>query len=183
MVRLITIVYNTFRMRQPKTRYRTLTGIGMVAAGLCLLLPACKGNLDSFEITEAKTCSDVDADLKPVDVSSEFPAGTDHVRCWFSWKNAKRGMKLTARWYNTAEDIHILDYPLTLTRRSDNGIVSLQMSKGKTLPPGSYRVDLATDVRLRSRVVKSVPFTVLPPTPESSASSKPSGPSSSPASP
>lgn len=147
---------------------RALKGAAIGAAVISVvLLPACQRNVPPFEITDAKTCLEISADRTPVTVVSEFSPQTNQVHCWFAWQNAKRDLKLTARWYNTSEGLHILDFPLTLTRRSDQGAVSLKMPQGRSLPVGAYRVDFSLDSVLGPKVVKSVPFTVQspPPTP------------------
>ena len=113
---------------------------------------------DPFEISEVKFCRNVDKNRNPGDVTSKFPQGTQTIYAWFSWKNAPRSQKITAGWHYVSEDIHILDTPITLTRRTDQGVLSLKMPKDKSLPEGSYRLDIAAD----GKVLKSASFTVLP---------------------
>ena len=112
----------------------------------------------TFEITNLKLCTGVDENRKPIQITSKFPAGIQTVYGWFSWKEADPNLKMTARWFYETENIHILDFSITLTRRSNEGAVSLQMPGGKNLPDGSYRLDL----EVNGKVVKSAAFTVLP---------------------
>ena len=116
---------------------------------------------DPFEITDIKFCQNVDKNRNPIDMTSKFPAGTQVIYAWFSWKNAPRSQKIIAGWHYVSEDIHILDTPITLTRRSDQGVLSLRMPKDKSLPEGSYRLDISIDEKTK-KVLKSASFTVRP---------------------
>ena len=112
-----------------------------------------------FKITELKLCQEVDKDRNPVKITTEFPAGTNTVYAWFAWKDAERGLKITAHWHYTTENIAILDFSVALNRSADHGVIMLRMGEGKTLPAGSYRLDIEVD----SKVIKSISFTALPP--------------------
>lgn len=141
------------------------------AGALVVLLPACGNQATSaprnFAVTEAKMCRDVDEARRPIGVTTDFPSETDRMHCWFAWKDASRGLQLTARWYYVSEDFHILDVPVSLTRVSDYGVVSLIMPQGKTLPSGSYRLEL----KAGKKIVKTLTFTVLPSSPAPPAGS------------
>jgi hypothetical protein len=110
----------------------------------------------SFEITDIKMCKQVGEDRKPMGVTTAFPPGTQTVHAWFAWKNGEPGFKVVAKWNYASENIRILDYPFELTRVADNGIVSLRMPAGKSLPDGTYRLDFEAD----GKVVKSATFKV-----------------------
>lgn len=154
------IDYPLFRNLEEINRNRQTAFVGCLLLTLLLSLWGCKGWLaPSVEITEIKTSLGIDANRRPVDVASEFPTGTNGVYCWFSWKNAPLNLPMKVRWFYTSGDIHILDYPLTLTRVSDNGALSLRMPSGKILPSGSYRLDL----EVKGKVIKSISFAVLEP--------------------
>jgi hypothetical protein len=163
------------RYRSEVTAMRGNIMGGSVRAAACaaavagaLAGAACRGQGSvpaSFKIAEATMCADVDDDRQPLGVTSEFPAGTREVYGWFSWKNAAIGLPVLSRWYYETANIQILTLSVALTRVSDHGAVSLKMPEGKTLPSGSYRLDLS----VRGKVVKSVPFTVLAPPAASSA--------------
>lgn len=115
---------------------------------------------ERFEITDIKLCRNVDENRRPIEITSKFPAGTQTIEAWFAWKNAQSNReKIIAKWYYTSEDIHILDFPVTLTRRSDSGVILLKLPPGKTLPSGSYRLD----IEVGGKTVKSADFTVLSP--------------------
>lgn len=122
------------------------------------LLAACEGGFSrpSLEITEAAMSLGIDADGNPVEVTSEFPLGTETVYCSFSWKGGKPGLTVLARWHYTSGDIRILDTTFNLTRVSDRGVLSLKMPPGKPLPAGEYRLDIES----KGKVLKSVSFTV-----------------------
>ena len=121
--------------------------------------PLCSAAEPAFKITDLKICQDVDKDRNPIKITNEFPAGTSAVYAWFAWEGGKAGFQITAKWHYATEDIHILDFPVTLTRTSDRGVIILRMGTGKTLPPGSYRLDIEAG----GKVIKSALFTALPP--------------------
>lgn len=129
------------------------------ALTVLVVMAGCRGPGDpvaSFEVTEAKMATDVNADRQPLNTTSEFPPGTDQVHCWFAWKNARPGLPLTARWHYQTDRINILNLRVALNRASDTGAFTLRMPPGKTLPPGEYRIEL----EVKGKLVKSVPFTV-----------------------
>jgi hypothetical protein len=146
-------------------RNMPLAFAGVTLATFLLSFLGCGAQMSHpAEIIDAQMSLGLDANRRPVEITSEFPPGTLEVYCWFSWKNANPGLQITARWYYTSGNIHILDYPLTLTRVSDNGALSLRMPPGKTLPAGSYRLDL----EVKGKVLKSVSFIILEASPSSS---------------
>ena len=109
-----------------------------------------------LEITDAKTCSSFDAERNPIGVTSEFPAGTGTIHCWFAWKNMRNNPLITARWRYVDEEIPVLDFPITLTRRSGTGITILQMPKNRALPSGSYQLNLES----QGKILKTISFKV-----------------------
>ena len=127
---------------------------------IAVSLSACAGMKDrdaDIFITDAKTAIGVDDKYKPVDATRTFPEGTTKVFCCFSWKDARRGIKIVAKWHYVTDDIHILDYVFAIPRKEGSGGVSLAMPDGKVLPPGLYRVTLGTD----DRELKLIMFKVL----------------------
>lgn len=113
--------------------------------------------LPRFRITDAKMALTVDAERRrPVKITSEFPAGTQTVHCWFAWKDAEPDLPMVARWSYETDHRRIFDSSFALPRLSDRGVVSLHMPQGQSFPPGVYRVDLI----VQDHVVKSLWFTV-----------------------
>jgi len=111
----------------------------------------------SFRIVDANTTTLINEKLKPVGVTSVFPAGTATVNCWFQWSNAMPKTKIIASWRYVTDDIRILDYAFDLPRKAGSGGVSLSMPEGKELPAGTYQVELKKD----KRTLKAVTFRVL----------------------
>jgi hypothetical protein len=107
---------------------------------LTFAVVSCTRNLLTF--TDAKIATSVDEKLMPVQATNVFPAGTKQVFCWFKWKDAIVGTKISARWHFVTDNIHILDYEFTIPRREGTGGISISMPEGKQLPDGMYKVDL-----------------------------------------
>ncbi len=108
-----------------------------------------------FRITEIKMAPAINEDLMPLKPMDSFPGGTSRVFCWFKWENAEVSSRIIAKWYYTSENINILNYPLNIPRRDGSGSVLLSMPEGKTLPSGSYRIDLVINNHtLKSREFK-----------------------------
>ena len=82
-----------------------------------------------FRLVDVKMAMGADENRNPVDVTNEFPAGTEKIYAAFTWENAESNLQVVARWYYTSEDIHILDSSFTLTRRSEKGVTTLTMQK------------------------------------------------------
>jgi len=122
-------------------------------------LPACSepASPQHLVVTEAVFSLGIGTDRKPAGITSEFPGGTSAVYCSFTWQSARPGAPITARWHYASGDIHIIDYPFTLTRAADSGTLSLKLPPGKTFPAGTYRLDFAE----KGKVIKSIAFTVL----------------------
>jgi len=137
-------------MRRNLMRFAAVT-LMMLFVGACSA-----AQVDSIQITDAKTASSIDAQYKPVGPANVFPAGTAKVACWFSWKNASKDAKVIAKWHYLTDDISILDHTFAVPRKEGSGGVMLTMPEGKTLPPGNYRVTL--DVS--GRTAKSLYFKV-----------------------
>jgi hypothetical protein len=57
------------------------------------------------------------------------------------------------------ENIPILDYTFMIPRKNGTGSVSLEMPQGKTLPEGTYHVELL----LKTKKLKSLAFKVTQP--------------------
>lgn len=108
-----------------------------------LLLSACSiPQSSSIRIIDVKIANAVDENLMPIKVTDTFPKGTPKVFCWFQWKDAKVDTEILAKWHYVTDDIRILDYTFKIPRKEGSGSVSLSMPEGKTLPSGSYRIDL-----------------------------------------
>ncbi len=117
-------------------------------------LVGCANN--PITITDAKIATGINEKLMPISVTDAFPSGTKTVFCWFQWKGAQIGTKITAGWYFITDDIHVLDYEFVIPRKEGFGSVSLSMPEEKTLPAGSYKVDLLVN----TRKLKSLTFKV-----------------------
>lgn len=111
---------------------------------------------EAFEITGLKFCLGGDENRNPINVTDKFSAGTQEVYAWFAWKNAPKSQAIIAKWSFESEDVPILDSPVVLTRKSDQGVLTLKMPKDKTFPAGDYRLDLEAD----GKVIKSATFKV-----------------------
>ncbi len=124
---------------------------------ITMVLSSCANQQTAnIRILDAKTALGVDARYRPVQPMKIFPDGTSRIYCWFSWNNAKKDIKILARWYYITDDLPILDYTFTIPRKKGMGSVSLLMPEGKTLPPGLYRVTLELD----KRTLKTLTFKV-----------------------
>ena len=127
---------------------------GFLAA---VMLSSCSPDLKSvINIVDAKIATGVDEKLLPVKVTDTFPIGTSTVSCWMEWKDARLNTQLVVKWHYVTDDVHIYDYSLTIPKKDGSGSVDLKMADGKSLPAGSYRVDIC----LGRRVLKSLTFTI-----------------------
>ena len=45
-----------------------------------------------IELLDIKTAKGIDEMYRPVEVTNVFPKGTSRVFCWFSWRNAVKGI-------------------------------------------------------------------------------------------
>jgi hypothetical protein len=128
-----------------------ITLLLIVSLGGCANL---KNN--KFVLVDAKIAMGIDDKFMPTGVNDNLPAGTTKVYCWFQWKNAPKETKILAHWHYATEDLPILDYTFIIPKKNGIGSVSLEMPQGKTLPSGTYRVDLL----LENKKIKSVVFKV-----------------------
>lgn len=120
------------------------------------MLSACSIEGPKIRLVDAKLAMAVDKDLMPVKVTDVFPKGTSNVSCWIQWRDAEINTQVLTSWHYLTDDIHILDYSLNISKREGAGNVALSMPDGKTLPSGSYKVDIF----LGKRLLKSLKFTV-----------------------
>ena len=108
-----------------------------------------------LRITEIKMAPAISENIMPLKPADSFPGGTSRVFCCFKWENAEVDSQIIAKWRYISENINILDYPFTIPRRDGAGSILLSMPEGKTLPSGSYRIDLVVNNRiLKSREFK-----------------------------
>ena len=107
-------------------------------------------------LVEAKIVTGVDDKLMPLNATDMFPQGTSKVSCWFRWRDARINTEILAKWHYVTDDVHILDYNFNIPKKDGMGSVTLTMPKGKTLPQGSYKVDLL----LNKRLLRSLTFKV-----------------------
>lgn len=128
----------------------------LLFAAICVLSSCSFIGPTEIRITDAKTVTGVDEKLMPVHITNAFPGGTSKVVCWFQWKEAKVNVEVTAKWHYVTDDIHILDYPFRIPKKTGAGSVALSAPEGKSLPGGLYKVELA----IGNRVLKSVNFTI-----------------------
>ena len=120
-----------------------LSGCGMFTSG-------------KLKITDIKMAPAISENLMPLQHTDSFPTGTSRVFCWFKWENAEVNTQIMAKWHYTSENINILNYPFAVPRRDGSGSILLSMPEGKTLPSGSYRIDLVVN----NSVLKSREFKV-----------------------
>ena len=109
-----------------------------------------------LRVTDIKMAPSISENLMPLRPSDSFPQGTSRVYCWFRWENAETGSQITAKWHYTSENIDILNYSLAIPRHEGSGSVLLSMPEGKSLPSGSYRIDLV----MNNRIVRSREFKI-----------------------
>ena len=109
-----------------------------------------------LRIIEIKMAPGISENLMPIKPTDSFPSGTSRVFCWFKWVNAEVNSQIVAKWHYTSENINILNYSLTIPRRDGSGSVLLSMPEGKTLPAGSYRIDLTRN----NHILKSCEFNI-----------------------
>ena len=114
----------------------------LILSAAILALPGCSFLNTDITITDAKIATGVDENLMPVKVTDVFPKDATKVSCWFQWRNAKINTQVLAKWHYVTDDVHILDYNFNIPKKDGNGSVVLSMPEGKTLPSGSYRVEL-----------------------------------------
>ena len=107
-------------------------------------------------LTDARMVTGVNEKLMPVEVKDVFLVGTSKVSCWFKWRDAKINLPILAKWHYVTDDIHILDYKFDIPKKDGMGSVALTMPEGKTLPVGSYKIDLLSNGKL----LKSLTFRV-----------------------
>jgi len=120
------------------------------------ILSACGLGDRDIVITDAKTVTDVDEKLAPVRTLDSFPAGTTKVSCWIKWKDAKINTELLTKWHYVTDDIHITDHAFVVPKKDGMGSVELAMPENRSLPPGSYKVDIT----LGNRILKTLSFKV-----------------------
>ena len=130
--------------------------LGLVSA-LCLMNAAAFAEDPPIQIVNIKTALNINDEFQPVHPTDSFAADTSKVFLWFQWKDSQINSPINARWTYLTENIHVLDYKITIPRRGGSGGVALAMPKGKTLPPGEYEVRLEYGKTL----LKSTQFRVL----------------------
>jgi len=123
-----------------------------------ILLSSCSVQQNAkIRLLDAKTAVSVDDKYMPVQATNVFPVGTSKVFLWFSWADARKDIKILAKWHYVTDDIPVLDYTFAIPRKTGTGSVSLSMPEGKTLPAGLYRVTLELD----KQSLRSLTFKVL----------------------
>ena len=139
-------------MRLGKIQYILIV---IFACSLALIFAYQLINRDIY-IVDAKTAVTVNEDLMPVKITDSFPRGTSRVYCWIKWRDARINIELVTKWRYLTDDIHIADHALIVPKKDGAGGVELAMPEGKTLPTGSYRID----IMMGRRVLKSIMFKV-----------------------
>jgi hypothetical protein len=137
-----------------------LTGAGLaLSASLSTAWVPAAGAAEagSIHVTEIRMASGIDERYEPVGPTEAFPIGTAKVYCWFSWENAPADMALKARWTYLTKKIKIFEYPVSIPKSSGAGGIAMAMPKGRSLPPGAYRIELLDE---RKKAVKSLDFSV-----------------------
>ena len=150
------------KLRLPK-RIDDMAGKNALALALAVLIAAsfvisgCQlFSSEKIKVLEIKMAAAINENLAPVKPADSFPSGTSSVYCCFKWENAEINSQIIAQWHYTSENINILNYSFNIPRRDGSGSVVLSMPEGKTLPSGSYRIDLI----LNNRTLKSREFRI-----------------------
>jgi hypothetical protein len=129
---------------------------------LCLMMVCASGSPgfaagSEIKVTDIRTASGISDQYEPVGAAAVFPLGTAKVYCWFQWENAPDGTALKARWTYLTKKIKIFEYPVSIPKTAGAGGIAMAMPKGRSLPPGAYRVELLDD---KKKPVKSLDFSV-----------------------
>ena len=135
---------------------RQLKFTGLLSV-LLVLFSISTAHAEAISITDIKMAHDIDGKYLPVNATKSFPSGTAKVFCWFAWKDATVDSQITVRWHYLTDDISILNYNFSIPRKQGSGGVALSMPEGKTLPPGSYQVELF----FADKKISSLQFAVL----------------------
>ncbi|MCX5668303.1 MAG: hypothetical protein NTY34_08400 [Candidatus Omnitrophica bacterium] len=130
--------------------------IVLILSAAIFALPGCSFLNSDITVTDAGIAAGIDDNLMPVKVTDLFPKGTSKVSCWFRWRNAKINTQVLAKWHYVTDDVHIVDYSFNIPKKDGSGGVTLSMPEGKTLPQGSYKVDLF----LGKKLLKPLSFKV-----------------------
>ena len=137
-------------MRYKNAAVIIISFIAAISVSGCALID------NNIVLLDAKTAASVNEDLLPVDVSGVFPLGTRSVSCWIKWKNARINTQVLSKWHYITDDIPILDHVFIIPKKEGAGSVTLTMPEGKSLPAGSYKIDLTCN----NRLLRSVKFKV-----------------------
>ncbi|MCX5976429.1 MAG: S-layer homology domain-containing protein [Coprothermobacterota bacterium] len=111
-----------------------------------------------LRITEAKICTQLDADNQPVDPGASFSASTtSKLYCWLAYTGAiPNKSELTVHWYYAGEQI---TEPTTVQAKQANGTAAFHIEMadaGSTFPAGEYKAELYAG----STLAITVPFTL-----------------------
>ena len=128
----------------------------LVATLLTVSLAACSLLPPKIRLLEAKMATAVDQNLIPVKVTDSFPRDSSKACCWIKWRDARINTQILASWHYLTDDIHILDYSFNIPKKDGSGGIALTMPDGRSLPSGSYKVDLFCGKSL----LRSLRFTV-----------------------
>ena len=115
----------------------------IVLCAIIISLSACSFFVSSdIHLVDVKTATAVDEKLMPVKITDVFPKDSSKVICWFQWNDAKVNTQVTAKWHYVTDDVHILDYPFHIPKKTGMGSVALSAPEGRPLPSGDYKVQL-----------------------------------------
>ncbi len=110
-----------------------------------------------IKLTEIRTAVGISDKYEPVGPTEVFALGTTKIYCWFKWENAAAAEPLQARWTYLTKKIKIFEYPVAIPKPEGAGGIAMAMPKGRSLPPGKYRVDLLDRTK---KSVGSIDFAV-----------------------
>lgn len=108
-------------------------------------------------IQEAKIITAADQNLLPIKITNVFPKDTSKIGTWIKWKNSKINTQLLVKWHYVTDDVPIYDYILNIPKREGIANVALSLPEGKSLPSGSYKVDILSG---KKRLFKTLTFKV-----------------------
>ena len=124
--------------------YRMMEATGAFAPAPPTPSPTPSPTATVLRITEAKICTQLDADNQPVDPAVSFPASTtSKLYCWLAYTGAiPNKSELTVRWYYAGEQI---TEPTTVQAKQANGTAAFHIEmadSGSTFPAGEYKAEL-----------------------------------------
>jgi hypothetical protein len=142
-------------------RYFVWTGSVLAVAYMliCLSSPLSSAQPVSGEpqVYDLTVCQGIQ-DGEPVGVTRVFPQDAGKVLAWFRFTNVPIGTVLTSVWsFGQGEHMEKFhEASAKVQGKTDWGLFSLNVTEGRKLPAGDYRID----IYLGAEKLASVPFRV-----------------------